>query len=123
MAKPYVEIIVGDDVKYLRFDLNAIADIEDHFDAGIMEIMSERRIGFSTLRALYWAGLKWKEKGLTIDRAGGIVQAMIQEGQDFKSLMEPVSKAIQLSGLFKPKKKEVIENGEGESQDEDEETP
>lgn len=101
MAKPYVEFEVDGEVKQMRFDLNAVADLEEYFGAGIMEIMNEKRVGFSTLRAFFWAGLKWRDRGLTIERAGKMVNSLIREGKTLPDLMKIVTEALDRSGLFK----------------------
>ena len=97
---PYEVIEVNGEQKMLRYDFNAVADLEEKFDTGIMELMTEKRIGFSVIRGLLWAGLKWKDKGLTLERAGKIAQAMMAEGQTFQDIMQPVMKAIKKSGVF-----------------------
>lgn len=117
MKKPYVEIVVDDKVKFMRYDFNAMADLEEYFGLGITEIVSEKRIGFSTIRALYWTGLKWKDKGLTLERTGKMVQSLIKEGQSFQDLMVPVKDALDRSGIFKKKDKDA----EGEEDNESDE--
>lgn len=96
----FIEVEFNGENKLLRFDFNALADLEDHFNIGIANIMSEQRIGFSTIRALYWAGLKWKDKGLTLERAGAMIQNKMNDGANFEELLEPIVKALQASGLM-----------------------
>lgn len=116
---PYYEFEVAGQVKRMRFDFNAVSDLEDRFDMGIAEMMTERRVGFRIIRGLYWAGLKWQDKGLTMERAGNIVQTMIkEEGATFQDLMIPVKEAIERSGLFNKKG-----NSEGDEQDPNESSP
>lgn len=114
LKKPYVEIVINDQVKLMKFDYNAIADLEEHYGLGISEIVSKKRIGFATIRALYWAGLKWKDKGITIQRAGNYINELIKEGQTFEQLMEPVKEALERSGLFKFGKTDAAEEEGGE---------
>lgn len=101
MAKPYVEFEVNGEMKQMRFDYNAVADLEEYFNAGIMEIMNEKRVGFSMLRAFFWAGLRWRDRGLTIQRAGNLVEQMIKDGKTLPDLMKIVTEALDRSGLFK----------------------
>lgn len=110
MQQGYVEVEFNGEVKLMKFDFNAIADLEEYFGKGIAAIMDEERIGFSTIRALYWAGLKWKERGLTIERAGAMIQKKMQEGTDFKELMEPIVKGLQASGFLGKTKDDDDEN-------------
>lgn len=126
LKKPYVEIVINGNVKIMKFDYNAVADLEEYYGLGIAEIVSKKRIGFSTIRALYWAGLKWKDKGITIQRAGNYINELVKEGQTFEELMEPVKEALERSGLFKFNKTdetgekggEVEGGSEGESPNE-----
>lgn len=112
----YAEVEFGGEVKLLRFDFNAMADLEEHFDKGISAIMGEERIGFSTIRALYWAGLKWKMKGLTIAHVGDMLtDKMDDEDISFTELMDPITKAIKAAGWIKEqhqkdKKEDEVKN-------------
>ena len=36
-------------------------------------LTSEEQIGFSTIRALLWAGLLWEEPTLTLEQAGSLI--------------------------------------------------
>jgi hypothetical protein len=98
----YAEVEFDGETKLLRFNFNAMADVEEYFGIGIGVIMSEERIGFSTIRALYWAGLKWKMKGLTIERVGDMLtDKMDNENISFMELMDPITKAIKAAGWIK----------------------
>ena len=97
---PYEVIEVNGEQKFLRYDFNAVADLEEKFDTGIQQLMTEKRVGFSVIRGLLWAGLKWKDKGLTLERAGKIAQTMMQEGKTFEDIMTPIMSAIKKSGVF-----------------------
>jgi hypothetical protein len=104
----YIEIELDGKVKQLRYDFNAIADMEERMGKGVGAIFNEQNVGFNTLRLFYWAGLKWKDKGITVERAGDMLQKEIENGSDIGELMEPVLKALKLSGVM------------GKSQDEEE---
>lgn len=92
--------------KQLRFDFNAMAELEDHLGKGLAAIFREDNIGFRTVRAFYWAGLRWKDRGLTVERAGQLLQQKIDEGESFEGLMVPIMKALQLSGFMGREAKE-----------------
>jgi hypothetical protein len=96
----FAEIEIRGVKKFIKFDLNATADLEEYFGIGFAQIMSEQKVGFSTLRAMYWAGLKWTMKGLTIPQAGVIVQEKLENGESMQDLFKPVLKAMQNSGLM-----------------------
>jgi len=106
----YVEFEVDGKVKKLRFDFNAIADLEQQVGSGVVSLFSEEKIGFHTIRLLFWAGLRWEDQGLTMQRAGMIIKQLLEEGHSFEDLSGMVSKALQLSGLFGNK-----EDGESEA--------
>lgn len=85
----------------LRFDVNAIALVEDTLKMGIGQIFSSERIGFSTLRALYWAAMQWENRGLTLNGVGNMIQkAILEHNVSYDKLAEPVAKALAASGLF-----------------------
>jgi len=109
--KGYVEVEFEGKNKLLRFDFNAMADLEDLFGGGIGYIFREHNIGFKTVRGFYWAGLKWKERGLTIERVGQMLQTKIEEGKNIEELMDPIIKALERSG-FLGKKKDEEEDSE-----------
>lgn len=111
IQRRYVEVEFRGEVKLLRFDFNALADMEEYFGKGIRSIMQEENIGFRTIRALYWAGLKWKDRGLTIERTGQLIEQKIEDGVTFQELMQPVVKALGFSGLMSSRA--ATESGEG----------
>lgn len=109
----YAEVEFNGEVKLLRFDFNAMADLEEHFDKGVASIMSEERIGFSTIRALFWVGLKWKMKGLTIERVGDMLTEKMDDDEiSFMELMDPITKAIKAAGWIKDQPQKEKEDEE-----------
>lgn len=108
----YVSVEFGGEEKLLRFDFNAIADMEEHFGKGLASIFREENIGFRTVRGLYWAGLRWKERGLTVERTGHLLQEkMEQEGVTIQDLLEPVMEAINKSGFLGAQTEEKKKKG------------
>lgn len=107
----YVEVTFGDKTKLLRYDFNSIADLEEKFGKGIAVIVSEEQVGFRALRLFYWAGLKWKDPGITVQRVGQMLQKkMTDEGETVDALFVPVMKALEKSGLLKTKPSEEDED-------------
>ena len=86
--------------KALRLDFNAIADLEALLGMGIGSLVSDENVGFNIIRGFYWAGLKWKERGLTVERAGNFIQNEINGGRSFEDLMVPVTEAMIASGII-----------------------
>ncbi len=102
----YVEFEVDGKVKKLRFDFNAIADLEQQAGSGVVNLFSEERVGFHTIRLLFWAGLRWEDNGLTMQRAGMVIKQLLEEGHSLEDLSEWISKALKLSGLFGEQKED-----------------
>lgn len=111
----------------LKFDYNATCDLEDIFGKGVAVILSEEQIGFRMVRAFYWAGLKWKDKGITLDRVGNMLGKEIQEnGKSIMDLMPPVMNALKKSGLLGNAPKDEFaddDENENEADDQGEENP
>lgn len=101
----------------LRLDFNALADAEEKLGMGVGELFSETRMGFSTIRGLYWAGLRWQDKGLTIERTGKILMKCIQEEKtDLEALGKDLTEAMIAGGLMK---REAVEELQEDDEEED----
>ena len=96
MAK-YINIEL-DKPRRLRFDINAIADAEEELGTGIGKAL-QMRAGIREIRALLWAGLKWEERGLTLSRAGSILQGHLSAGGSIEDVAGWIGEALQASGL------------------------
>ena len=89
-----VEIVL-DKPRKLRFDVNNIAEVEDHFRAGIITLIQAERVGFSVLRHLVWAGLKWEDRKLTPNEVGRLLHKQIVEhGATVGDLFSIVNEAL-----------------------------
>lgn len=99
--------------KVMKLDFNAIADLEALLGMGIGSLVSDQNVGFNIIRGFYWAGLKFKDRGLTVERAGNFVQSEINGGRSFEDLMVPVTEAMIASG--------IIDKAQIEDEEEDEE--
>ena len=95
-----VDIEVGDKTKRLKYDFNAIADIEERAGAGIAKLFSEEMIGLHTIRLLLWAGLRHADPGITIQRAGDMIKTMLDGGQTLEGIVELMMDALNKSGIF-----------------------
>ena len=75
------EIELAGKNRRIKFDYNALADLEKEAGAGIAKLFTdEANIGFNTIRLLVWSGLKHEERGLTLNRAGLMIEQYIEEG-------------------------------------------
>src|SRR5690606_28276148 len=95
----FVNVDLGGRERQLRFDFNAVADLEEHFGKGIASVMSEEQVGFRTIRAMYWAGMKWRNPRLTVEKAGEWLQEELENGTSLEALLEPIIKARQVAVL------------------------
>lgn len=95
----YVNIEL-DKPRRIRFDTNALCDAEEALGVGIGAMLNQQ-VGFRVIRALLWAGLRWEDRGLTLERTGALMQRYIEAGGTVESLAEAVTQALLASGLFK----------------------
>lgn len=99
--KVYKKVELDGKEHLIKFDYNAACDLEEIFNKGITAILTEEQIGFKLIRAFYWAGLKWKLHGLTIDNVGRMLGKELQEnGKSIADLMAPVMEALKESKLL-----------------------
>ncbi len=88
-----------DKPRRLRFDINALADLEETLGVGL-GAMLQQHVGVRVLRAMLWAGLKWEDPGLTLQRAGKLLQDYLSGGGDLDTLAEKLIEALMASGLL-----------------------
>lgn len=102
--------------RHLKFDINALADVERVADKSVLALMEKGRAGFDTLRTLLWGGLKWEDRGLTLERAGAMLQAYMEAGGDIQALTEKILAALYGSGAF-GKLDEQVDRGNGKAEE------
>ena len=89
----------------LKYDINAIADIEREMKIGIGEILNSERMGFDVLRVMLWAGLKHEDQSLTPYKVGNHIQKYIVDNKinlvdAMIKLQDVVAEALKASELF-----------------------
>jgi hypothetical protein len=94
----YVNIEL-DKPRRIRFDVNALSDAEEALGMGLGTVM-QSQLGIRMIRALLWAGLKWEDRGLTLERTGTLIQKYLENGGDLGALGETLTRALMVSGLF-----------------------
>jgi hypothetical protein len=67
-------------------------------------IFAEENIGLDLLTILLWGGLRWEDKGMTLDRTGEIINKYLEDVGDFGELTMLIMKALMESNIFKVKK-------------------
>lgn len=112
----YVSVEFNGKEKQLRFDFNALAELESYLGKGVKAIFTEDNVGFHYIRALYCFGLRWKDRGLTIESTGAMLQAKLEEGALLSDLLPDLMKALALSGCMgkEAKEKAIAEAEENE---------
>ena len=94
-------IELGGKNRVIRYDYNALSDLEQAGGASISSLFSDQdNLGFNFIRLIIWAGLKHAEPGLTVQRAGGFIQRYIDEGGDLGILTKTFLEALQKSSAF-----------------------
>lgn len=84
--------------RYLKFDFNAMSDFEQV--TGFSLFQSMQNMGIGTIRALYWAGLKHKDRGLTLERTGKMLSKEFENGAQLDDLIKPIMEALEESGII-----------------------
>lgn len=96
----YELIEIGGKSRRLRYEINDICDIEEKADRGIAALFSAERIGFNTARLLLWGGLKWQDRGLTLQRAGNFIKDYMEDGGGYEELMQILQNALEKAGVL-----------------------
>lgn len=65
-------------LRYLKFDVNALADFEQEVGMGFAQLMKQRAM-FGAARAMLWAGLKHEDRGLTIEGVGKLMSQYLKD--------------------------------------------
>lgn len=95
----------------LKYDFNAICEIEDSEKTGISALLGGDRVGYSTIRLILWGGLRWKNAGLTKQAVGYMITKYMNEGGDLEELVNnAVSLITEVRGM-KAKKDDEDESG------------
>lgn len=105
-----VPITLAGKERSLKFDFNALADLDTAAPGVLPGYISGLQAGFGAVRALIWAGLKHEEPRLKLTEAGALIEAELLSGEktllDFLNLLND---ALVASGLFS--KKDAAANG------------
>jgi hypothetical protein len=78
----------------LKYTFNSICDLEEEAKIGLTSLLSSEKVGLNTMRLILWAGLKWKEHGITKQRVGDLIQKFIEEGGDYSELCSKAANLI-----------------------------
>jgi len=81
----------------LRFTVNALCCLEEKMGQGFSALLKTQ---LSSLRGLLWCGLLETEKGITLHRAGDLLQRHLAQGGDLKSVSAALAQALEQAGFF-----------------------
>src|SRR5699024_7612346 len=95
MVKP-VFVELDGQTKELRYDFNAMMKYEQMVGTGFQQSFSN--LGYTTLMAMYTAGLSHKDKGITPQRVAKMLQKELQNGKTQDELYEPAIEAFYQGG-------------------------
>lgn len=104
--KGVVEIYLGGSKKMVKFDFNAICDLEEYFDRPAMKIFDLKKgVAFREIRGTLWVGLKRHHEDVDIEDVGDWIQDAAQEGR-LEQVSEQLGEALSigLAGLAGPVK-------------------
>lgn len=114
--------ITLDKERSLRYNINALADLEEITGLNIGEIALSGGMSIRIMRALLWAGLRHESKDLTLREAGNLLQKFMDNKGDFNELGEKILEAMKASGLI-TEDKEPEGKAEGTKENQDQHSP
>ncbi len=92
-----MKLEIGDKMYELEYTVNSVCDLEEITGKGLGDILSVS--GLSSIRALLWSGLIENLPGLTIKKAGAIVQEFLKQGT-LEDLVTKIGEAIEQAGFL-----------------------
>lgn len=98
-------IILLDRERHLRYDCNAMADLETIYNLSIHQILSIDA-GIIFTRAALWAGLKHEDPKLSLKQTGELIDQWMERNPEkrFEELLLLVISALVDAGWIKVKK-------------------
>lgn len=99
--RSFVEVELGGKTRLLKYDFNAICEIEERTGKGVAAIFSEQNVGFNTIRLFLWAGLKWKIPGLQPQQVGEWLQKEAENGRQPMEFMQPILIALKRAKILR----------------------
>lgn len=98
-----VDVELGGSNKILKFDFNALCEMEEHFGVPAQVLFNKDRVGLRTLRDSLYIGLRRFHEGVTVEEVGDWLEEAAGQGR-FQTVAEKLSEALQfaLNGLEGP---------------------
>lgn len=105
MSKRGVPVLIDGQPKIFRFNLNALAELENVLGESLMQIKPEQ-FGFKQQRAMVWAALLHAEPKLTLAQVGDLLDPVLEDSAAYGDVM---GKAMEAFGLAFPESKKPVE--------------
>lgn len=95
-----------DKPRLMRFDFNAIGDLEITTGKSIGQLLpskgkEEEWLAISSIRAWIWAGLKWQDRAMTIPTAGELIEQYFADGGSNQAIMDCINGALAMCEFLK----------------------
>jgi hypothetical protein len=100
-ANAYAIPITLDRPRRMRYDVNALSELEIALGGRSFTEVLSGEMGIATIRAFLWASLLHEDRGITLERAGILMQKAIDGGMELADLLGAISQAITSCGIFK----------------------
>ncbi len=95
MSKNGRAVTVGGQPKFLRFNLNSLAELENVLGKPVTNL--NESFGFKEQRAFFWAALLHAEPKLTLAEAGELLDPVMADSVAWRELMDKVITAFTLA--------------------------
>jgi hypothetical protein len=113
MPDPVVIDLGDGKPRLLKYGAAAIGDLEEEHFGGrsIWTVLARNQATFKLTVGLLWAGLRWKDKQLTYEKAGALVDAFSEAtGKDHTALLPNLMEGLFASNLVRRAKAKEEEN-------------
>ncbi len=94
-----------DKTRHLKFSINAISDADRVFRKEYGKSIAEfiqpgEPIIFDIARVILWAGLKWEDPSMTIEKAGDLIELWSTSGNKPEDLVKAISEGLLENPMF-----------------------
>lgn len=90
----------------LKYDFNALCEIEDKTNMGIIELVNSPKLMYST-RVMLWGGMLHLHPSITLEEVGDMILEEIKKGKKLDEFSEIVVKSLTESGVLGNSKKDI----------------
>lgn len=112
----YVDVSL-DKARRLRFTINAIRELERHFDTSFSNILGGGNMGFEQIIQMLTVGLKYgdsEKRPLTAEKVGDLVQKKwLDNGKELSDLTDIILEAMQAAGILTKKEEDDEDSDSG----------